>query len=277
MKVAQIIELFGWLNPGRNTMMARKRSKTLTERQIRILDVLEKFQERNGYPPSIREICDNARISSTSVVNYYLDQLEEMQYIERDGRVSRGIRLLKPLSEIEAAPSPLGAVTAAAKNAAAALQQTASEVGRSFSELLQIPMVGRIAAGSPLPIPSSDFSYYDADSMVDVAASLLPGNEKGSELFALEVQGDSMIDAMVYDGDIVVMKPAHEATNGEMVAVWLEDRDETTLKYFYSEKGRVRLQPANPTMKPIMIDDPTTVKIQGKVVMVIRQVKGLAA
>lgn len=86
-----------------------------------------------------------------------------------------------------------------------------------------------------------------------------------------------MIDAMVYDGDIVVMKPAHEATNGEMVAVWLEDRDETTLKYFYSEKGKVRLQPANPTMKPIMIEDPTTVKIQGKVVMVIRQVKGLAA
>ena len=86
-----------------------------------------------------------------------------------------------------------------------------------------------------------------------------------------------MIDAMVYDGDIVVMKPAHEANNGEMVAVWLEDRDETTLKYFYSEKGRVRLQPANPTMKPIMIEDPTTVKIQGKVVMVIRQVKGMAA
>lgn len=257
-------------------MMARKRSKTLTERQKRILDVLEKFQERYGYPPSIREICENAKISSTSVVNYYLDQLEEMQYIERDGRVSRGIRLLKPLSEIEAAASPMGAVTAAAKNAASALQQTASEVGKTLNELLQIPMVGRIAAGSPLPIPSSDFSYYDADSMVDVAASMLPATEKGSKLFALEVQGDSMIDAMVYDGDIVVMKPAHEANNGEMVAVWLEDRDETTLKYFYSEKGKVRLQPANPTMKPIMIEDPTTVKIQGKVVMVIRQVKGLA-
>jgi repressor LexA len=277
MKIAQIIELFGWLDFGRNTMMARKRSKTLTDRQKRILDVLEKYQERYGYPPSIREICENARISSTSVVNYYLDQLEEMQYIERDGRVSRGIRLLKPLSEIEASPSAMGAVAAAAKNAAASLQQTASDVGKTLSELLQIPMVGRIAAGSPLPIPSSDFSYYDADSMVDVAASLLPSNEKGSQLFALEVQGDSMIDAMVYDGDIVVMKPAHEANNGEMVAVWLEDRDETTLKYFYSEKGRVRLQPANPTMKPIMIEDPTTVKVQGKVVMVIRQVKGMAA
>ena len=84
-----------------------------------------------------------------------------------------------------------------------------------------------------------------------------------------------MIDAMVYDGDIVVMKPSKEAHNGELVAVWLNDRDETTLKYFYRENGRVRLQPANPTMEPIYIEDPSSVDIQGKVVMVIRQVKGL--
>jgi repressor LexA len=84
-----------------------------------------------------------------------------------------------------------------------------------------------------------------------------------------------MIDAMVNDGDIVIMKPAREARNGEMVAVWLDDKDETTLKYFYLENGRVRLQPANPTMKPIYIEDPTTVRIQGKVVMVIRKVGGL--
>jgi repressor LexA len=84
-----------------------------------------------------------------------------------------------------------------------------------------------------------------------------------------------MIDAMVYDGDIVIMKRAHEARNGEMVAVWLNDRDETTLKYFYLEKGRVRLQPANPTMQPIYVDDPSIVEIQGKVVMVIRQVQGM--
>jgi repressor LexA len=128
-----------------------------------------------------------------------------------------------------------------------------------------------------MPVPPSDFSYYDAESMVDVASSLLPSSEKGGNLFALEVQGDSMIDAMVYDGDIVIMKPAREAHNGEMVAVWLKDRDETTLKYFYLDKGRVRLQPANPTMQPIFIDDPSTVEIQGKVVMVIRQVKGLVA
>jgi len=80
---------------------------------------------------------------------------------------------------------------------------------------------------------------------------------------------------MVNEGDIVIMKPAREARNGEMVAVWLNDRDETTLKYFYLENGKVRLQPANPTMSPIYIDDPSVVQIQGKVVMVIRKVGGL--
>jgi repressor LexA len=83
-----------------------------------------------------------------------------------------------------------------------------------------------------------------------------------------------MIDAMVYDGDIVIMKPANEARNGEMVSVWLNDRDETTLKYFYREKERVRLQPANPQHKPIYVNDPSSLQIQGKVVMVIRQVGG---
>ena len=226
-------------------MMARKKSKELSERQKRILEVLEIFQDRFGYPPSIREICEQAKISSTSVVNYYLEQLEELGYIERDGGISRGIRL----------------------------------VNATFGNLLRIPIVGRIAAGTPIPIPTSatDFSLFDQESMVDVASSLLPGRERSKDLFALEVQGDSMIDAMVYDGDIVIMKPVLEAHNGEMVAVWLSDASETTLKYFYLENGRVRLQPANPTMKPIYIDDPSTVHVQGKVVMVIRQVRGLVA
>jgi repressor LexA len=224
-------------------MMARQRHKGLSERQKRILEVLEDFQKEYGYPPAIREICEKAMISSTSVVNYYLDQLEEMGYIQRDQGVSRGIRLTKNL-------------------------------GQTLGDLLHIPIAGRIVAGLPMPVPATDFSYYDSESMVDVAASLLPKGEKSDGLFALEVQGDSMIDAMVYDGDIVIMKKAQNARNGEMVSVWLSDRDETTLKYFYLEKGRVRLQPANPTMQPIYIDDPSIVEIQGKVVMVIRQVKG---
>ncbi len=252
-------------------MMARKRKKGLSERQKKILEVLERFQYDPGYPPSIREICDETNISSTSVVNYYLDQLQEMGYIERDGHVSRGIRLLKPLSEIT------GAAVAGVSAVAGGLKKSAQNVRQTVEELLRVPIVGRIFAAQPVPVPSSDFSYFDADSMVDVARSLLPREKAGEDLFALEVQGDSMIDAMVNEGDIVIMKKANEARNGEMVAIWLTDRDETTLKYFYKENGRVRLQPANPTMGPIYVDDPTAVEIQGKVVMVIRQVPGLVS
>ena len=110
--------------------------------------------------------------------------------------------------------------------------------------------------------------------MINVASSLLPTKEAGSELYALQVKGNSMIGAMVNDGDIVIMKPTREALNGELVAVWLNDRDETTLKYFYKENGSVRLQPANPTMQPIFIKDPSIIEIQGKVIMVIRQIEG---
>lgn len=240
-------------------MMARKRKKGLSERQKKILEVLDLFQQQHGYPPSIREIGRQADISSTSVVNYYLNQLEESGHIERDGRVSRGIRLVKPLS---------------ATAGTSTLRQRAKAISDTIEEMIHVPVVGRIVAGSPLPIPASDFSLYDAESMVDVASSMLPSEKGTQELFALEVDGDSMIDAMVFDGDIVIMKPAQEARNGEMVSVWLNDKDETTLKYFYHEKGKVRLQPANPHMQPIIIDDPSTVEIQGKVVMVIRQVGG---
>jgi repressor LexA len=216
--------------------MAR-RSVGLSERHKKILVFLEKHQDGFGYPPSIREIGDGTNISSTSVVNYYLDQLEKMGYIKREDHISRGIRLVK----------------------------------EAVSEMFRIPVIGRIAAGAPMPVPTSDFSYYDPETGIDIARSLLPARDKLNELFALEVQGDSMIDAMVNDGDIVVFKRVQEAKNGEMVAVWLNDRDETTLKYFYLENGRVRLQPANPNMGPIYIDDPSIVRIQGKVVLVIRR------
>ena len=122
----------------------------------------------------------------------------------------------------------------------------------------------------PMP-PMEGGSYFDARSSGRNQPQPASTREKTSELFALEVDGVSMIDAMVNDGDIVIMKRANTANNGEMVAVWLEDNNETTLKYFYKENGRVRLQPANPTMQPIIIDNPEQVRIQGKVVMVVRQ------
>lgn len=231
-------------------MMARRKAG-LGERHKKILKFLEKFQSENGFPPSIREIGENTKISSTSVVNYYLNQLEEMNFIERESNVSRGIRLIRTLE---------GNLMQAAK---------------AVSDMFTVPVVGRIVAGEPVPVPSSDFNYYDQETGIDIARSLLPPREKTEDLFALEVQGDSMIDAMVNDGDIVIMRPITQVENGEMVAVWLSDRDETTLKYFFNENGKVRLQPANPMMKPIIIDNPAQVKVQGKVVLVIRRMENI--
>jgi repressor LexA len=181
-----------------------------------------------------------------------------MGYIERDRRISRGVRLLKPLDV-----------------ATQSLTTQVKKAAEAVSEMLQIPILGRITAGELTPVPSSDFSYFDAESKIEIPQSQLPGREQGRDLFALEVQGDSMIDAMVNDGDIVIMKPTSEARNGEMVAIWISEENETTLKYFFRENGKVRLQPANPTMEPIYIDDPSTLEVRGKVIMVIRQVSGL--
>lgn len=231
-------------------MMMVRKSKGLSERHLKILNLLEQYTDK-GYPPSIREIGEQTGITSTSVVNYYLEQLEKWGYIERDRRISRGLRVV---------PEML-----------ANLGLTAAETVNDF---LRIPIAGRIVASAPAPVPGSDFNYYDAESSIEIARSLLPA-KKVDGLFALEVQGDSMIDAMVNDGDIVIMRKVDnnaEAKNGDMVAIWLPSRDETTLKYFYKETDHYRLQPANPTMQPIYIDKNERLEIKGKVVMVIRKV-----
>jgi len=239
----------------RKEIKMARRSEGLSERHKKILAFLTQFTENNGYSPSIREIGDSINVKSTSLVDYYLNQLEEMKYISREGRVSRSIRVLKPYLPASA-------------RMAGALQKA----GKGLEELISIPKLGVIQAGQPIPVPASDLAYFDSESGVEIARSLLPAREKASELYALQVQGDSMIDASINDGDIVIMRQAQEAANGEMVAVWLSDRDETTLKYFYREKGTIRLQPANPTFKPIIVDNPRALRIMGKVVMVIRQV-----
>lgn len=229
-----------------------KISKVLSQRHKNIIACIREWQEEKGYPPSIREIGAQTQISSTSLVNYYLNQLEKMGYLERESNVSRGINLIKD-------------------STGELIQNLKNGFNGMAEQLVSIPLVGNIIAGEPMPVPASDFSYYDPESGIDIARSLLPQHEKLNELYALKVEGDSMIDAMVSDGDIVIMRRTQQARNGEMVAIWLNDRDETTLKYFYAENGRVRLQPANPSMKPIIINNPDIVEVQGKVVLVIRQ------
>ena len=237
--------------------MARK-SSGLGERHEKILAYLKKFQDEAGYSPSIRQIGESIGVNSTSLVDYYLKQLEKYGYIERDSHVSRSIRLLNEPGK---------------ENLTDVVKEKIGKAAETIHDMLSIPIAGRIVASAPIPTPTSDLSLFDSESTVDIARSMLPAKEKVEDLFALEVDGDSMIDAMVNDGDIVIMRRALQANNGEMVAVWLDDNDETTLKYFFKEDGRIRLQPANPNMQPIYVNNPEQVRIMGKVVMVIRQVQ----
>jgi repressor LexA len=206
---------------------------SMSARQEAILGFISEFLRENGYPPTIRDIGAAVGISSTSVVNYNLNVLEREGHIARDPDVSRGLRL----------------------------------VGQSLAhdEVILLPLLGRIAAGDPIPVPGDAVP----EEHLELARGIVKDEE---ELYALQVQGESMIDALVNDGDVVVMKHQETAENGDMVAVWLRDREETTLKKFYREGRRIRLQPANPTMQPIYAD-PANVQVQGKVVMVIRQLE----
>lgn len=209
----------------------------LSPRQQEILKFIGHFSNERRYPPTIREIGEAVGISSTSVVNYNLNKLEKEGHIVRDLKVSRGVRLAE--QALLRKPGP---------------------------EVVSIPMAGFIFASNPVMV--GDTAQTAADEYLELTRGLV--NDSG-DLYALRVKGDSMIDAMVSDGDIVVMKKADRARNGEMVAVWLTERNETTLKYFYQEGSRVRLQPANPTMQPIYVENPAQVQVQGKVVLVMRQ------
>jgi len=215
-------------------------ARALSEKQRRILEFVNAYIEANGYPPSIREIGQAVGIGSTSVVAYNLRRLEEAGYLRRDREVSRGLRLARTAGVTE-----------------------------DRSGLVRVPLLGRIVAGAPIPVPGSDFRLM-GDEAVELSRAIL-GDPEG--LYALQVAGDSMIDALIHDGDIVIMRHQPRVENGEMAAIWLKDAEEVTLKRFYQEpSGRVRLQPANPTMQPLYLD-PRQIEIQGKVMMVIRHLQ----
>lgn len=214
-------------------------AESLSSRQKEILKYIEEFVERHGYPPAIRQIQEKLGISSTSVVAYNLKALEAKGLLKREGKVSRGITI---------------------PNTAA--MHLSSRGGA------HVPMLGMITAGQPLPDPE-EVSTNAAETIAvpqDVAPS-----EKLKDVYALRVRGHSMIDALIDDGDIVLLRYQETAENGQMVAARIEDDNSVTLKRFYREGGRVRLQPANVTMDPIFVDA-AKVHIQGRVVGVIRQV-----
>ncbi len=226
-------------------------TKHLSKRQQNILKFIAQFLDRRGYPPTIREIGEAVGIASTSVVNYNLNKLVDYGLIERVPEVSRGLRLVPQDDD--------GAIE---------LPGTRQAKITSTGAVFQVPLVGTIAASTPVTTPEDFGYYYDNDDLIDVPLSML-GVDDQSDLFALRVTGDSMIDAMVAEGDVIVLKKQQVARNGDMVAVWLSERGETTLKHYYSEGKYVRLQPANPTMDPIIVNA-DQVNIQGRVLAVLR-------
>lgn len=205
----------------------------LSEQQRRILTFIEEFVEESGYPPTYEEIRQALGMSTKSLVYHHLDALERAGYLSRMPNTPRGIRLSRAPARDPSQP-----------------------------KTFRVPKLGSIAAGLPISVADPD-----PDDYLELTRDIVDEQEG---LYALQVKGNSMIDALVNDGDIIILKHQNEAQNGEMVAVWLRDRDETTLKRFYRENGHVRLQPANPTIPP-MIVDPSVVEVQGRVVAVIRQ------
>lgn len=208
--------------------------KQLSRRQQSILEFIESFTDERSYPPTIREIQEGLGISSTSVVDYNLNVLEQHNVIRRNRNISRGIELAN---------------------------RPATRRG-----VVAIPVIGRIAAGEPIPVPD-DLAGHDYADSIELGTDVLGSRTDG--LFALRVKGHSMVDALINDGDVVVLRHQETCESGDTVAVWLKDERETTLKRFYHEGDRVRLQPANVTMSPIFTA-PTNVDIQGKLITVVR-------
>ncbi len=209
----------------------------LSQRQNGILDYIQKFMKETGYPPSIRDIQDKLKISSTSVVAYNLRKLEERGLIERDNKVSRGIKM----PGVEAVETAISAIVANTR---------------------RVPLAGMIAAGQPIPVPDST-----TEEFFDVPSDLI--SDRVKDVYALRVKGNSMIDALIADGDTVLMHYQETVENGQMAAVRVVDRNEVTLKKIYFEGTQVKLQPMNPTMES-WYEPAANVQVQGRVVGVVR-------
>ena len=204
----------------------------LSDTRRRIVDFIRNFVEGKGYAPTMGEIQQALGLSSKSLVEYHLKALQEEGVIDRVPELARAMDI--------------------------------SGVGKRARG---VALLGTIAAGQPIPVPTEDTWQVAPEEMVEVPANMLPSN---IQAFALRVQGKSMIDAFVDDGDIVVLEAIPAVENGQMVAAWLIEEQTATLKKLYREAGRIRLQPANPSMEPIYVD-PNNLQVQGRVIAVLRK------
>ena len=190
----------------------------LTGRQKFILDILKKMIAKNGYPPTVREIGEEAHLSSPATIHFHLKQLEEKGYIKKDDNKNRTLEILVPNEYLE-----------------------------KDEKIVDVPLLGKVTAGSPIEAIEMPDEYFS-----------LPANliAKKDEVFTLKVSGESMINVGIYDGDILIVERKNTARNGETV-VAMNDNNEVTVKTFYKENGYFRLQPENDTMQPIILKECT--------------------
>ena len=208
-------------------------NKPISARQKQILHYIQHHMDAHGYPPTVREIGTAVNLSSSSTVHAHLKTLQEQGHIERDAVLTRAIKL-----------TPSG------------LDDSRRGEGRPLSKsVIQVPIIGTVAAGKPR------LAVEDVEDVFPLPTDFISG-----EGFILEVRGDSMIDDGIHDGDYVVVRRQQTADNGETVVAMIES--EATVKRFYKERQRIRLQPANKRMKPMYFDD---VQIAGKVVGLVRR------
>lgn len=200
-------------------------SGRITPKQQEILDFLKKEILTKGYPPAVREICEAVHLKSTSSVHSHLETLEKNGYIRRDPTKSRTIEIID------------------------------DNFNLSRREVVNIPLLGQVAAGQPLLAVENITEYFP------IPSEYMPGGE----VFMLKVKGDSMINMGIYEGDQIIVRKQNTASNGEVIVALVDDS--ATVKRFYKENGHIRLQPENDFMDPIIVDD---CEILGKVIGLIR-------
>ena len=202
----------------------------LTSKQEQILTTIKKFIADNGYSPSIRELCTLCNLSSTATMFVHLKNLTSKGYINQAGSKSRTIELNVP-----------------------------NEYDKKTDNVINVPLLGKVAAGNPIEAIERPNEFFS------LPKELIPLK---TEVFTLEVNGDSMINIGIYDGDIVIVKRSRTANNGEIV-VAMTDENEVTLKRFFKESNHIRLQPENDYLEPIILNNVT---ILGKAIGLYRKI-----
>ena len=198
----------------------------ITQKQSDILEFIKSELLSKGYPPTVRDICNAVNLKSTSSVHAHLETLEKNGYIRRDPTKPRAIEII---------------------------DENFSLTGR---EVVNVPIVGRVAAGEPLLATQNIENYFP------IPMEFMPNND----VFILEVKGESMINVGIFEGDWIVVEKKNTARNGEIIVALVDDS--ATVKTFYKEDGHIRLQPENDTMDPIIVPD---CKILGKVISLYRR------